>query len=77
MLATGGSAAFAISEIQKMNPKSLTFACIVAAPEGVDYLYKTYPNIEIYTAALDKYLNDKKYIVPGLGDFGDRYHGTD
>jgi uracil phosphoribosyltransferase len=76
MLATGGSADFAISEILKLKPKSLSFACIVAAPEGVDLLNKKWPRVEIYTAALDDHLDERKYIVPGLGDFGDRYHGT-
>jgi uracil phosphoribosyltransferase len=77
MLATGGSADYAIQEISKLKPKTISFCCIVAAPEGVRRLVAKYPRVHIYTIALDKELNEKKYIVPGLGDFGDRYHGTD
>jgi uracil phosphoribosyltransferase len=77
MLATGGSADYAIQEIKKLNPKTLSFCCIVAAPEGVERIGGKYPGLPIYTIALDSHLNEKKYIVPGLGDFGDRYHGTD
>jgi uracil phosphoribosyltransferase len=77
MLATGGSADYSIQEISKLNPRTISFCCIVAAPEGVSRLVEKYPDVHIYTIALDKELNEKKYIVPGLGDFGDRYHGTD
>jgi uracil phosphoribosyltransferase len=77
MLATGGSAQYALEEIHKLEPKTLSFCCIVAAPEGVGRLNEKYPQVDIYTIALDKQLNEQKYIVPGLGDFGDRYHGTD
>jgi uracil phosphoribosyltransferase len=77
MLATGGSAEYALDEISKLGPKTLSFCCIVAAPEGVIRLNDKYPQVDIYTIALDEKLNEKKYIVPGLGDFGDRYHGTD
>lgn len=76
MLATGGSSAYVIEEILKQNPKSLSLCCIVAAPEGCQLLKDKFPHIHIYTAALDDKLNEKKYIVPGLGDFGDRFHGT-
>jgi uracil phosphoribosyltransferase len=77
MLATGGSAEYALDEIHKLGPKTMSFCCIVAAPEGVRRLNEKYPHVDIYAIALDKQLNEKKYIVPGLGDFGDRYHGTD
>jgi uracil phosphoribosyltransferase len=77
MLATGGSADYAIQEIKKHNPKTLTFCCLVAAPEGIALLKEKYPDLKIFCTALDERLNDKKCIVPGLGDFGDRYHGTD
>jgi uracil phosphoribosyltransferase len=77
MLATGGSADYAIQEIMKLDPLSLSFCCIVAAPEGVDRLTRKYPNVRIFSIALDDHLDERKYIVPGLGDFGDRFHGTD
>jgi uracil phosphoribosyltransferase len=76
MLATGGSAAHAVSLIADAGPKSIKMLSIVAAPEGIDYLEANYPQLEIYTAALDRELNDRKYILPGLGDFGDRLYGT-
>ncbi len=76
MLATGGSAGDAISMIKKRTPKSVKFMCIIAAPEGLDVLSKTHPDVEIYCAALDDYLNEQNYIVPGLGDAGDRIFGT-
>jgi uracil phosphoribosyltransferase len=77
MLATGGSADYSIQEIGKLKPKTISFCCIVAAPEGVRRLAGKYPAVQIYTIALDSHLDEKKFIVPGLGDFGDRYHGTD
>jgi uracil phosphoribosyltransferase len=77
MLATGGSADYAIQEIKKSNPKTLSFCCIVAALEGVARLNQKYPDLKIFCISLDERLNDKQYLVPGLGDFGDRYHGTD
>lgn len=76
MLATGGSATDAISMIKKYNPKSIKFMGIIAAPEGLNKLSKTHPDIDIFCAALDERLNDHGYIVPGLGDAGDRIFGT-
>lgn len=76
MLATGGSACEAISQIKKLNPKSIKFMGIIAAPEGLDKLTKTHPDIDVYCAALDEKLNDHGYIIPGLGDAGDRIFGT-
>ncbi|OHT16891.1 Uracil phosphoribosyltransferase [Tritrichomonas foetus] len=76
MLATGGSAAYSIEQILKYKPKTLCLCSIVAAPEGCKLLNERFPNVDIYTTALDSHLNEKKYIVPGLGDFGDRFHGT-
>ena len=76
MLATGGSAIDAISQIKKRNPKDIKFMCIIAAPEGLDALKKAHPDVEIYVGALDDHLNDHGYIVPGLGDAGDRIFGT-
>lgn len=77
MLATGGSMNDSITELKKQGAKKITSVCIVAAPEGVKFLSIKHPEVVIYTAALDSHLNDKKYIVPGLGDFGDRYFGTE
>jgi uracil phosphoribosyltransferase len=76
MLATGGSALATLDLLHKAGATSIRLACIVAAPEGVELLVKREPSIMIVTCALDKGLNDRKYIVPGLGDFGDRYFGT-
>lgn len=76
MLATGGSAVDAISVIKKYNPKSIKFLCIVAAPEGIKTLTEAHPNVQVFCAAKDKTLNDSCYIVPGLGDAGDRIFGT-
>ena len=76
MLATGGSAIDAINAIKKRNPHSIKFVCICAAPEGVAALTEAHPDVQIYTAALDEKLNENKYIVPGLGDAGDRIFGT-
>lgn len=76
MLATGGSASVAINIIKKYNPKSISFICLVAAPEGLKKIEKDHPDVKIYVAALDEKLNDKNYIVPGLGDAGDRIFGT-
>lgn len=76
MLATGGSAIDAISIIKNSNPKSIKFMCIIAAPEGMNALTKAHPDVKIYCAAMDKCLNDHGYIVPGLGDAGDRIFGT-
>lgn len=76
MLATGGSAIDAISQIKKRNPQSIKFMCIIAAPEGLEALKKAHPDVDIYCAALDEKLNENCYIVPGLGDAGDRIFGT-
>jgi uracil phosphoribosyltransferase len=76
MLATGGSAAQALELIKEAGGRDTRMICIVAAPEGVKVLEERHPEVTIYTAALDERLNDKAYIVPGLGDFGDRLFGT-
>ncbi len=76
MLATGGSASQAISLIKQHGAESVVMVCVVAAPEGVAKLSGDHPGIEIFTAALDEGLNERKYIVPGLGDFGDRLYAT-
>jgi uracil phosphoribosyltransferase len=76
MLATGGSAEFTLHAVLQQGAKKVKFVCIVAAPEGVARLEKAFPEVEIITAALDRQLNEKKYILPGLGDFGDRLFGT-
>lgn len=76
MLATGGSAKKAVEQVSLQNPASVTMVSIVAAPEGVQHLEEAFPCLPIYTAALDRELNAQKYIVPGLGDFGDRLFGT-
>lgn len=76
MLATGGSAIDAITQIKKRGPKDIKFMCLIAAPEGVEALTKAHPDVEVYIAALDDCLNDHGYIVPGLGDAGDRIFGT-
>ena len=76
MLATGGSAIDAISQIKKRNPRSIKFLCIIAAPEGLEALKAAHPDIDIFAAGMDEYLNENRYIVPGLGDAGDRIFGT-
>jgi uracil phosphoribosyltransferase len=76
MLATGGSAIDAISIIKRSNPKSIKFMCIIAAPEGVKALTAAHPDVQVYCAAVDDHLNEIGYIVPGLGDAGDRIFGT-
>jgi uracil phosphoribosyltransferase len=76
MLATGGSASDAIKFLKKRKAKSITFACILAAPEGVKKMKSDHPDIKIFGAALDRQLNNKGYILPGLGDAGDRTFGT-
>lgn len=76
MLATGGSAAHAISTVKEAGAGHILMLSIVAAPEGVARLSSVHPDISLYTAALDRELNDLKYILPGLGDFGDRLYGT-
>ena len=76
MLATGGSAIDAISMIKERHPRSVKFLCIIAAPEGMEALTKAHPDVQVYCASLDEKLNDHCYIVPGLGDAGDRIFGT-
>lgn len=76
MLATGGSAVDAIAQIKKRGPKSIKFMCIIAAPEGLKALQEAHPDVQVYCASLDERLNDHGYIVPGLGDAGDRIFGT-
>jgi len=76
MLATGGSAVEAINSLKKRGAKNIKFMCLIAAPEGVEAVKAAHPEIDIYIAALDEKLNEKGYIVPGLGDAGDRLFGT-
>ena len=76
MLATGGSASAAIEFIKKRGGKDITFMCLIAAPEGIKVLQDAHPDVDIYIAAKDERLNEKAYILPGLGDAGDRLYGT-
>jgi uracil phosphoribosyltransferase len=76
MLATGGSTAAAIDLIKKSGAKNIVVVCIVTCPEGLEMVEKAHPDVEIYTASIDDHLNENKYIVPGLGDAGDRLFGT-
>ncbi|MBQ7895266.1 MAG: uracil phosphoribosyltransferase [Oscillospiraceae bacterium] len=76
MLATGGSASAAITFLKEAGAKNIRMLNLIAAPEGVDRLHKDHPDVDIYVAALDSHLNDHGYIVPGLGDAGDRIFGT-
>lgn len=76
MLATGGSAVEAINSLKKRGAKHIKFMCLIASPEGVKVIQDEHPDVDIYIAALDEQLNDHGYIVPGLGDAGDRLFGT-
>ena len=76
MLATGGSANDAINQIKKRGAKNIKLVCLVGAPEGVQLIQKNHPDVDVYLAALDERLNEHGYIVPGLGDAGDRIFGT-
>lgn len=76
MLATGGSAIDAVEKIKKFNPRNIKFMCIIAAPEGLKAFTEAHPNVQVYCAGLDEKLNDHCYILPGLGDAGDRIFGT-
>jgi uracil phosphoribosyltransferase len=76
MLATGNSAVAAVDRLKETKPKSIRFVSLVAAPEGIANMQKHHPDVPIYTAAIDRELNDHGYIVPGLGDAGDRIFGT-
>lgn len=77
MLATGGSALATIALLRENRAESIRLACVVAAPEGIEAVLARHPQVRITTATVDERLNERKYIVPGLGDFGDRYFGTD
>lgn len=79
MVATAGSSIAALDllcQVKQVDPSSITFATIICAPEGLSVLGRKYPGVNIVTAAIDEGLNDEKFIVPGLGDFGDRFYGT-
>ncbi|BDT67592.1 uracil phosphoribosyltransferase [Rhodoferax sp.] len=76
MLATGNSAIAAVERLKELNPKSIKFVCLLTCPEGVAALQAAHPDVAIYTAAIDRQLNSHGYIVPGLGDAGDRIFGT-
>ena len=76
MLATGGSAADAVNILKRKGCKDIRFMCIIAAPEGLQRLQKEHPDIKIFVGAVDDHLNENAYIVPGLGDAGDRIFGT-
>jgi uracil phosphoribosyltransferase len=76
MLATGGSAAGACAKLAEREPAEIRFVCVVAAPQGVEKMEREHPDVPVFAAALDRDLNDMGYILPGLGDFGDRLFGT-
>ena len=76
MLATGNSAVAAVDRLKETGPKSIRFVCLLAAPEGLRNFHASHPDVPVYTAAIDRGLNDHGYIVPGLGDAGDRQFGT-
>jgi uracil phosphoribosyltransferase len=76
MLATGNSAVAAVDRLKETNPRSIRFVCLLAAPEGIKHFSESHPDVPIYTAAIDRELNDHGYILPGLGDAGDRIFGT-
>ena len=76
MLATGGSASAAVALLKEQGATRVRLLCIVAAPEGIERLGEDHPGVDIYTAAVDRALNEQKYIMPGLGDYGDRLYGT-
>lgn len=79
MLATGGTILHMLRRLseQGTKPKEMRVVCVVAAPEGIEAVHKDFPQVKIFCAAVDQGLNERKYIVPGLGDYGDRYFGTD
>lgn len=76
MLATGNSAVAAVDRLKEANPLSIKFVCLLAAPEGIQHFHEQHPDVPIYTAAVDERLDEHGYIVPGLGDAGDRLYGT-
>jgi uracil phosphoribosyltransferase len=77
MLATGGSASAACSSISEKGPAEIRFVCVVAAPQGLEKMQQEHPEVQVFAAALDRDLTDRGYILPGLGDFGDRLFGTE
>lgn len=77
MLATGGSAVAGLELLREAGATDVRLVCVVAAPEGVDLVSRRFPDVTIYTPAIDRELNERKFIVPGLGDFGDRLYGTE
>jgi uracil phosphoribosyltransferase len=76
MLATGNSAVAAVDRLKEARPKSIRFVCLLAAPEGLAHFHANHPDVPVYTAAIDRKLDEHGYIVPGLGDAGDRIFGT-
>jgi uracil phosphoribosyltransferase len=76
MLATGNSASAAVARLKECKPKSIKFLCLLTCPQGINTMFKEHPDVHIYTAAIDRELNDHGYILPGLGDAGDRIFGT-
>ena len=76
MLATGNSAVAAVTRIKQCKPKSIKFLCLLTCPEGINTMHREHPDVQVYTAAVDRELNDHGYILPGLGDAGDRIFGT-
>ena len=76
MLATGNSAIAAVERLKELNPRSIKFVCLLTCPEGIAAMQNAHPDVHIYTAAIDRQLNSHGYILPGLGDAGDRIFGT-
>lgn len=76
MLATGNSAVAAVDRLKETNPVSMKFVCLLAAPEGIKHFHQQHPDVPLYTAAIDEHLDEHGYIIPGLGDAGDRLFGT-
>jgi len=76
MLATGRSSAAAVAAVKQAGARSVTLVCLVAAPEGIEHMQREHPDVRIVTAAIDRELNERGYILPGLGDAGDRLYGT-
>lgn len=76
MLATGNSAVAAIAELKELGVKNIKFMCIICSPEGVEAIKNAHPDVDIYTGVMDEKLNEDKFIVPGVGDAGDRIFGT-
>jgi uracil phosphoribosyltransferase len=76
MIATGNSAVAAVQRLKETNPRSIKFVCLLAAPEGIEHFHEQHPDVPVYTAAIDERLDEHGYIIPGLGDAGDRLYGT-